>query len=197
MEEWSKLDEESCREMLLCLANASLMNAAKKLFSRMKKRNIITTFPLYKIMIAGYSKICDVRGVINCYMEIKTRKMGPLQDYEMYGHIVRCIASEGEIDMLLDIFDEMISLEMEINETICTIAIESIGLCGNSKKVMRLFEILKEKYNIKEDIASLNALIGSFAYCGDVEMMMSSLQNMKSLGITPDVITFNHLMERR
>lgn len=153
---------------------------AQQLFDNMPKRNAVS----WSAMIGGYSQNNRPKKALELFYEMEKEGLHPMEGTLV--SVLSACAQSGCMDAGQRIHDYYIK-EKRVSLTVIlgNAVIDMYAKCGSIDSAREMFNAMVEK-----DLVSYNSMISAYASHGDADKAIDLFEQMKSLGLKADDITF-------
>ncbi|MCL7042344.1 hypothetical protein MKW94_002291 [Papaver nudicaule] len=173
-------DVFSWTSMINGYAKDGNLELARKFFDDMPERNVVS----WSAMIAGYSQNNQPEEALNLFCQMKEKGVKPIEATLVC--VLSASAQLGCLDFARWIYNYYIGLKkVQFSVTLTNAFIDMYAKCGNLDEAAKLFDSM-----LKKDLVSWNSMIMAYATHGYAEESLNLFEQMKSVGLWPDDITF-------
>jgi pentatricopeptide repeat protein len=149
----------------------------------------------YGSLIKAYGHAKDIEGIWRCWREMRSRHIKPTSI--TLGCMVEAVVSNGDPEGAYDLIHQM---QEDAN---CSGALNSVIYCSvlkgftREKNMTRALAVYEEicKAGIELSIVMYNTLIDACARCCRMELVPKILEDMKTHGAMPNLITYSTMLK--
>jgi len=199
-----KTMDEVMDEVLLSSVVEACVRIGKPALLEAQLKNLQDSTPIaitgshtYGSLIKAYGYAKDLNSIWRCWKEMRSRHIKPTSI--TMGCMVEAIVNNGDSEGAYDLIHQM----QEDDQ--CRDALNSIVYCSvlkgftREKKIDRVWAVYQEMKDTCKDaelsIVTYNTLIDACARCGRMEHLPAILEDMKTLGAQPNVITYSTMLK--
>eukprot|EP00210_Caulerpa_lentillifera_P003363 g3207.t1 len=193
-----KLDGPCYTSLLSACANASNLDIALKLWSRMAKEGIERDVIRYSAMINVYGSVGDLDGAIDLFNEIKGKGLKP--DSYTYGTMIKAYEKLGDpskpdeyLKPCLDLLAECDQKRIKLDGPCYTSLLSACANASNLDIALNLWKRMT-KEGIERNIIHNNAMIKVYLGVNQVDEAFSLLDDMIASEVRPDEVTYGTFM---
>ncbi|OVA01675.1 Pentatricopeptide repeat [Macleaya cordata] len=157
------------------------LKLARNFFDEMPERNVVS----WNAMIAGYSQKDQPEEALKLFHEMEKTGIQPIEE----GTLVCVLSACSQLCCLglgRRIYQYYVYLKkVQLSVTLTNAFIDMYAKCGNIDEAAKLFNKMPKK-----DLVSWNSMIIGCAAHGYAKQALDLFEQMKSMGLWPDDITF-------
>jgi pentatricopeptide repeat protein len=150
----------------------------------------------YNTVIKGFAQAADARMCYKCLQGLVENHLQP-DDVTLSELFDICVSGNGGHDLALanEIGDMLISRGRLTDKVICTLFIKGMVRAGCLPKALELYGEMKKQADTFPDIVTYSVLIKALVDQHELEKALMLLEDMTTVGLSPDDIILTHLLE--
>uniref|UniRef100_A0A0A0L668 Pentacotripeptide-repeat region of PRORP domain-containing protein n=1 Tax=Cucumis sativus TaxID=3659 RepID=A0A0A0L668_CUCSA len=169
------------------LCKEGRLDVAEQLFDEMQQRGLRPNGITFTALIDGQCRSRRIDSAMNTYHQMLT--MGVKPDLVMYNTLLNGLCKVGDVNKARKLVDEMRMVGMKPDKITYTTLIDGYCKEGDLESAMEIRKGMNEEGVVLDNVA-FTALIS-----GQMKNANMLLEAMLNLGVTPDDITYNILLE--
>ncbi|CAK8572285.1 unnamed protein product [Lathyrus sativus] len=202
LEKHGEPDVFAYNSVMNLLCKADRVDAANKVFDRMKKRGFLPDIVTYNILLRN---LCG-KGKLDLALKVMDQmlKDNCRPDVITYTILIEATIIEGSIDQAMKLLDEMLSRGLRPDAYAYNVVVTGMSrqglldrafLCknGHADKALNILEKLNE-VGCPPNADSYNTLFCALWSIGDKIRALEMILEMLGKGIDPNMITYNSLI---
>ncbi|CAO2830868.1 unnamed protein product [Amaranthus hypochondriacus] len=171
-------------KLVQAYVECDLFKYALKLFDELTEPNVFA----WTALLAYHSRNGLFVDCLKVYSAM--RFTGILPDQYVFPKILRACAQLSEHRIGTIVHKEVIVCGAESNLQVCASLIDMYSKCGQVKCANQVLNNM-----VVKDLLSCNAMLSGYVANGCPELALEIFESMKLIGVEPDLITFNSVME--
>lgn len=178
---------------------SSLISACEKgndwrrallVYDQMRQGNLRPNVFTYSALISALGKGGEYERAREVYGEMRAEGVSP--NSVTFGALMDAAAAAGRYEEALELFEELEGLGAEVNVIVLNAVVRALGAARQWDAVDQLIERIRTRHGVSPDAITINTLIS----CADsVERAFALFARMREESITPDVFTYNALID--
>ncbi|XVE82656.1 hypothetical protein DITRI_Ditri16bG0023600 [Diplodiscus trichospermus] len=171
---------------------AGMLDHAMKTFQQMDQFGTPRSAISFNSLLSACIQSRQVDKVPQLFDEIPKKYGGVSPDKVSYGILVKSYCEAGQPEKGIEVLREMEKKSLEVTAVTFTTILNSLYKKGKAEEADKLWsEMMKSGREF--DVASYNVRI-SYLQGGEPQKVKELIDDMSSLGLKPDTITYNYLM---
>ncbi|KAG9456339.1 hypothetical protein H6P81_000847 [Aristolochia fimbriata] len=142
----------------------------------------------FNILLLGFKESGHITAVELFYHDMLRRGFKP--NSVTYSIRIDAYCKKGRLSDALSAMEEMEKAKIPPTLETLTTLVYGAGIARNPIRARRLFEEISHR-NLKPDIGSYNALLGSYVRVGDLKSGVELMNKMEELGVGCDDVTYH------
>ncbi|PPE02178.1 hypothetical protein GOBAR_DD00776 [Gossypium barbadense] len=171
---------------------AGMLDHAIKTFHQMDQFGTPRSTISFNALLSACNQSRQFDRVPQLFDEIPKKYIGLSPDKVSYGILVKSYCEAGHPEKGLEVLREMERKSVEVTAVTSTTILNALYKKGKTEEAEKLwFEMMKTGCEL--DVASYNVRISNFQG-GEPEKVKELIDDMSTLGLKPDTISYNYLM---
>ncbi|CAA7406681.1 unnamed protein product [Spirodela intermedia] len=166
-------------------ANSGSIDTARHLFDRCRRRDVA----LWNALIRGYAQSCRFSEAVQVFRRMQDDSDRIRGDEITTLSVVSACAHLGALDLGRWIHSYIGKNQMRLTVNLGTALINMYAKCGEIEAAFSMFDEMPHK-----DVRTWSVMIGGLAIHGHAREALLLFTEMKTMGVTPDSVTFTGVL---